>query len=55
MIGQVAYKFNDQMNLAFNFSVGPENGAFPADGSKHDSGHYRVMIDPILYYRVPRL
>ena len=53
VLGQVAYKFNDQINAVVNFSVGPENGAYPAEG-KHDSGHYRVAIDPIVYWQVTK-
>jgi hypothetical protein len=54
VLGQVAYKFNDQLNAVFNFSVGPENGAYPAGGQKHDEGHYRVALDPIVYYQVTK-
>jgi len=54
VIGQVAYKVNDAINAVFNFTVGPENGAYPAGGQKHDSGHYRVALDPIVYWQVTK-
>jgi len=50
VIGQVAYQFNKQLNMVFNFSVGPENGRTYVDYS--DSGHYRVALDPIIYWQV---
>jgi hypothetical protein len=43
VIGQAAYKINNQMHLAFNYTVGPENPG--------DSGHYRVTLNPILYWQ----
>ena len=44
VIGQVSYQLTKQMNLAFNYSVGPENNG--------DSSHYRVALDPILNWQV---
>ena len=44
VIGQVSYKFSKQVNFVFNYSVGPENAG--------DTGHYRVALDPILYWQV---
>ena len=55
VLGQVAYKFNDQLQAVFNFSVGPQNGV--NDGSVdayEDNGHYRVAMDPILYWQVTK-
>jgi hypothetical protein len=55
VLGQVAYKFNDQLQAVFNFSVGPENGV--NDGSVDayvDNSHYRVAMDPIVYWKVTK-
>ena len=52
VLGQVSYKFSQQVNFAFNFSVGPENGL--DDGSPDaygDSSHYRTVLNPILYWQ----
>jgi hypothetical protein len=46
VLGQVAYKFNDSLNLLFNYNVGPEN--------KGDTGHYRVVLDPVVYWQVTK-
>jgi hypothetical protein len=55
VLGQIAYKFNNQLNAVFNFSVGPENGLKNgSSGSYSDSGHYRVALDPIVYWQVTK-
>lgn len=55
VLGQVAYKFNDAISMAFNFSVGPENGVKNGQGGDYsDSGHYRVALDPIVYWQVTK-
>ena len=43
VIGQVSYKFSNQLNAVFNYCVGPEND--------NDTGHYRVLLNPILYWQ----
>jgi hypothetical protein len=43
VLGQISYQINKQMNLVFNYTVGPENA--------NDSSHYRVALDPILYWQ----
>jgi hypothetical protein len=50
VIGQVSFKFNNQMNAVLNFSVGPENGVTYAGYS--DPGHYRIAVNPILRWQV---
>jgi len=58
VLGQIAYKFNDSLNLAFNFCVGPENGSKTGNPNVSvdfsDTSHYRVALDPILYWQVTK-
>jgi hypothetical protein len=49
-IGQVSYEFNNQMNVVFNYSVGPENGVTYVGYS--DPGHYRIALNPIFRWQV---
>jgi len=43
VIGQFSYAATKELNLAFNYSVGPEN--------TDDSGHYRVALNPIIRWQ----
>jgi hypothetical protein len=43
VLGQVSYQVSKQVNFVFNYTVGPENA--------NDSGHYRVALDPIVYWQ----
>jgi len=52
VLGQVSWVPNKQLSVVFNFGEGPENGAYPAGGQKHDSGHYRTVLDPLITYQV---
>jgi len=55
VLGQVAYQFNDQLQAVFNFSVGPENGKNDGSADAYvDNSHYRVALDPILYWKVTK-
>ena len=52
-IGQVAFTPNKSLTVLFNWAAGPENGLNDGSaGAYKDSSHYRVVLDPVVYWQV---